>query len=60
VRPPPRPPQGYPWEQPGHRFWTPGFPPKYEPHLAREALMKPSEKFAETKADRPEHEKGKY
>lgn len=32
-----RPPEGWPWEQPGHRFFTPGFPPGYVPHLADEA-----------------------
>ncbi len=31
MKPPKEPAGGWPWKQPGFRFWTPGFPPGYEP-----------------------------
>ena len=33
------PPGGWPWQQPGHRFFEPGFPPGYVPHLANNLLL---------------------
>ncbi len=36
------PPGGWPWEQPGFKFWTPGFPPGYVPTLERETPPKPA------------------
>lgn len=53
------PPGGWPWERPGFLFFTPGFPPGYEPRLAREALMTPNEIDAK-KPPLREVEKGKY
>jgi hypothetical protein len=53
------PPEGWPWDKPGHRFWTPGFPPGYVPHLASDTFTTLSEKRKAESLERTTP-KGKY
>ena len=59
-RAPARPPEGYPWERPGHRFFRPGFPPGYVPRLADHALLSPNESKKQDRLDGIKVEEEKY
>jgi hypothetical protein len=51
---PPRPPGGYPHEQPGYKFDAVQWPYGYKPHLADDALQSQKERMKAKKDAAPE------
>jgi hypothetical protein len=51
---PPRPPEGYPHEQPGYKFDAVQWPYGYKPHLADDALQSQKERMKAKKDAAPE------